>query len=1036
MTQTANLQIVIAADSSKAQPALQQTAQATQAVGTAAEQSSRQLSGMQQTSQQTTQAQTAFLAGLKDQAATYGKSTEEVLRYRAAQLGVADAAEQHIAALARMRQAQGQGTISAGQMAQAMRMLPVQMTDVAVSLASGMPVWMVAIQQGGQLKDSFGGVGAAAKAVGGYVLGMINPLTVAGAALLAVGYASYAGAKEQTALAHSLVLTGSQSGATTAQLSNMAQAMGELDGVTRGGATAALTEFVGMNATGVESLQRFTTAAMAFERAGGGSVQEVAKQFKALGDDPLKAALKLNDGINFLTVSTYEQIKSLESQGKKTEAAKVAQEAYAAALEQRTPELISNLGLIERGWLAIKSATAGAGDAMLGIGRARDPLTQAKEELAKLQENQAGARSDNKEKYQPAIDALSRQLLMIDKVATAESERAKSKAEELRSVKDKAEWDKQSAEFVDKRGKRDQELIAAAVKGRELINKGLLTETELKDRLLGITEKYKEAEKKGAKPKSTANEFAAEQEAAKKWADTLTDLQRIQVDGEAATQNYTKAQQRLLQWFADPLFAQASDAQKELALAAFEAAHAFEIQQQAIKKQAQAMAEAHKAAAAYGAQLDRIALADVDVIEMASSYAESVAATVRYTELEASLSGATASQRAIVIKQYQIELDVQRQILAVKQKMASAEEEADAIAKIRAAGNKAKLNATTQVANEEAAKLGQTVENALTDGLMRGFENGKTIAANTRDVINNLLKTIVVRPAISAMMTPVAQGVSSVFGGGAGSGGMNMLGTASSLYSLYGAAGQAGGFIGSLGSSMSYGTAIGSQQGAMLAAQEMGMGTVAGNAASLGSALPMIGAAVAVIALLASLDDSGTPHMGGAALADSISGVKAVESATIGFGLAASDVSDKVVSSSKQIAKSAVSLLQNLDALTGKKSNWSVATAFADDSSKDGAWGALRITRDNEKVLDWNDTRQSKWAPKEFADGEAGAKQYGDAVAAGIKQAIDTIELPKWAANIVKNLGDSPTLEEMSAAMAEIQAMPEQALQAIGTSSL
>ena len=55
--------------------------------------------------------------------------------------------------------------LSAGQYEQAMRMLPMQLTDVAVSLASGMPLWMVAIQQGGQVRDSFGGIGNAARAV-------------------------------------------------------------------------------------------------------------------------------------------------------------------------------------------------------------------------------------------------------------------------------------------------------------------------------------------------------------------------------------------------------------------------------------------------------------------------------------------------------------------------------------------------------------------------------------------------------------------------------------------------------------------------------------------------------------------------------------------------------------------------------------------------------------------------------------------------------------------------------------------------------
>lgn len=42
------------------------------------------------------------------------------------------------------------GSITIGQYRNAMRQLPAQMTDIVTSLASGMPVWMVMIQQGGK----------------------------------------------------------------------------------------------------------------------------------------------------------------------------------------------------------------------------------------------------------------------------------------------------------------------------------------------------------------------------------------------------------------------------------------------------------------------------------------------------------------------------------------------------------------------------------------------------------------------------------------------------------------------------------------------------------------------------------------------------------------------------------------------------------------------------------------------------------------------------------------------------------------------
>ena len=80
-------------------------------------------------------------------------------------------------------QSMGNMTMSAKQTAFAMRGIPAQMTDIWVSIASGQKPMTVLLQQGGQLKDLFGGVGNAARAVGGYVLGMINPFTVLAGAI-------------------------------------------------------------------------------------------------------------------------------------------------------------------------------------------------------------------------------------------------------------------------------------------------------------------------------------------------------------------------------------------------------------------------------------------------------------------------------------------------------------------------------------------------------------------------------------------------------------------------------------------------------------------------------------------------------------------------------------------------------------------------------------------------------------------------------------------------------------------------------------
>ncbi|WP_230909796.1 phage tail length tape measure family protein, partial [Escherichia coli] len=94
----------------------------------------------------------------------------------------------------------------------------MQITDVVTSLASGMPVWLVAVQQGGQIKDSFGGLSNTFKVL----LSYINPLTVGaaslGIALAAIAKAGYDSWRAQRELANALVLTGGYAATTTGRI--------------------------------------------------------------------------------------------------------------------------------------------------------------------------------------------------------------------------------------------------------------------------------------------------------------------------------------------------------------------------------------------------------------------------------------------------------------------------------------------------------------------------------------------------------------------------------------------------------------------------------------------------------------------------------------------------------------------------------------------------------------------------------------------------------------------------------------------------
>ncbi len=69
-----------------------------------------------------------------------------------------------------------------------MRMLPAQFTDVATQLAGGQSPWLILLQQGGQVKDSFGGLILFGELAGAITLPMVGATSLA----VATGALAYA----------------------------------------------------------------------------------------------------------------------------------------------------------------------------------------------------------------------------------------------------------------------------------------------------------------------------------------------------------------------------------------------------------------------------------------------------------------------------------------------------------------------------------------------------------------------------------------------------------------------------------------------------------------------------------------------------------------------------------------------------------------------------------------------------------------------------------------------------------------------------
>ncbi|WDG79143.1 phage tail tape measure protein [Pseudomonas chlororaphis] len=282
--------------------------------------------------------------------------------------GQAEAIKTQRAALTSLNGDLNKTGMTAKATAAALRGVPAQFTDIAVSLQGGQAPLTVFLQQGGQLKDMFGGVAPAAKALGGYILGLVNPFTVAAAAVGVLGLAYYQGSKEQDAYRLSLVTTGNAAGTTTIALAEMAKRVSGTVGTTAD-AAAALAQLAGTGKIASSSFEQIATSAIAYEKATGKAVSETIAEFVRLADDPVKAVAELNNKYNFLTASVYEQVRAAQEMGEKEAAAAIAQEAYAKALSERSATMKANLGTLEKAWNDLAGAAKSGWDAILGIGR-------------------------------------------------------------------------------------------------------------------------------------------------------------------------------------------------------------------------------------------------------------------------------------------------------------------------------------------------------------------------------------------------------------------------------------------------------------------------------------------------------------------------------------------------------------------------------------------------------------------------------------------------------------------------------------------
>ncbi|CAH5549645.1 phage tail length tape measure family protein [Klebsiella pneumoniae] len=401
---------------------------------------------------------------------------------------------------------------SAAQTANAMRMIPAQMTDIIVGLSTGQSPFMVLMQQGGQLKDMFGGIGPAIKGVGGYVLGLINPVTLAAAAVGVLGLAYYKGSQEQDEFYKSLTLGGNLVGKTSGQLADMAARVSVAANTTTGAAASTLNQLVSSGKVAGDSLERVTTAVVEISDAAGIATEKLVGDFNDIAADPVAAITKLNDQYHFLTLATYNQIKALQDEGNQQDAARVATDAYANALKQRADDIHDNLGLLESAWRSLGHTAKGAWDAMLDVGRKQtleDQLRTLNESIDEAQKGQSeggfwnglSARFTNLPAMIKLRDDLQAQITVQGVLNDSISTYNKRQQEGIEAQERINKLTDQTLTNAQKRKKALDELTRDLVKARAAGN-SISAEEEAKLRA-NINEKYKDP-KKPKTPKGKA----------------------------------------------------------------------------------------------------------------------------------------------------------------------------------------------------------------------------------------------------------------------------------------------------------------------------------------------------------------------------------------------------------------------------------------------------------------------------------------------------------------------------------------------------
>lgn len=410
---------------------------ATVRVGATAESTSQRMSAAQKelgnTTAQLTVGQLKFLDSLRDQATAAGLTRTELLKLQAAELGISQAAAEHIRQIEAANDAHHKFSLAtAGSTRELMVLAHEAGTGNFSRLGGSM---MVLANQTGLAQLAFSGAG----------------LAIIGAAAAVIGLVAAAakGHEEMVAMNNALAVTSNYAGQTRAGIDAIAESMTKTKEVTIGHAKEIVTELAASGRIGQQAIAQVAQLASDFAKATGKDIDKIAPELVKLFSDPAKGAEELNRSMHFLTVTDLEHIATLERLGQVQE----AQQYLAEKLTAHLPKQVENLGDAAKAWNTVADAISRVKESLKDFGKdftAQEQIDAIKERQKSIADSfNWAARGlsreqalDRRKQAMETINDLQKQIDGLQGTADAEKKAADASAEVARANQLQAQsWD-------------------------------------------------------------------------------------------------------------------------------------------------------------------------------------------------------------------------------------------------------------------------------------------------------------------------------------------------------------------------------------------------------------------------------------------------------------------------------------------------------------------------------------------------------------------------------------------------------------------